>query len=150
MIQFVRTSEGPTPIRANFRAGTRSTSANNSKHYSPVYRSAQIAPHRQIWSPDGVEWSLPKSIMVLFAFGRHSIKVAPLNPKRQRIRSGRGLPSCVGSRRRPAPYWGTQDTVAIRMKSPSPSKRIDWPLLMRNSAFVCFELFSCPASLRKS
>jgi hypothetical protein len=25
--------------------------------------------------------------MVLFAFGRHCIKVAPLNPKRQRIRS---------------------------------------------------------------
>src|ERR1035438_7133173 len=33
----------------------------------------------------GVEWSLTKTIVVLFAFGRHCIKVAPSNQKPQQI-----------------------------------------------------------------
>ena len=54
---------------------------------SPSCRSART-PHRQIWSEDGAERSLERSIVVQFAFGRHSIKVASSNQRRQLALAG--------------------------------------------------------------
>jgi len=81
LISFVSTSEWPTPVNAIFRAGTRSTFSKN-----PQHNISQLTNHPDYaasanWPADGVEWPLLKTIMVLFAFGRHCIKVAPVFPQ---------------------------------------------------------------------
>src|ERR1039458_3366244 len=68
------------------------------------------------WPADGVEWSLPKTIMVPIVCRRHALKVAPLNPKRQRIRSQtrpcrfKGFKHLAGSAHAPV-FIGVREVV---------------------------------------
>ena len=69
-----------------------------------------------------VEWSLPKMIMVPIMCRRHALKVAPLNPQRQRIRSQtrpcsfKGFKHLAGSAHAPV-FIGVREVVVESVRA---------------------------------
>lgn len=87
VITFVCPSEWPTPAHAIFRAGTRGTAAKYSQREISSLTNRPDYAESPSWTADGVAWSLPSTIMVPLVLRHHALKVAPLNPERQRIRT---------------------------------------------------------------